>query len=294
MLEKMLTVRVRLILDLCDEPWAVLLVREELIDAILNLSINALHAMPEGGVLKYSTRNGHLNDEQAGKLDLCAGDYVLLTVSDSGCGIDADILDRVFDPFFTTKGNTGTGLGLSQIYGFVQRSGGAIEVHSKLGHGTYFVIYFPRCSQGIDVGNIITSNYTIDELGGTETILLVDDEPALRYLGQETLIPRGYTVLCADNAQQALDMLAAEPIDLLLTDIVLPGIDGYALAARVQRDHPSVKIQLVSGYEGDDEAKMMDEDLFGRLLHKPIATQALLERVREVLDAEGINNDGLL
>lgn len=283
MLEKALTARIKLVLELSEDLWSVWIDDADFEDAVLNLSINAMHAMEEGGQLIIRTSNEKINRADAYYLHLDEGDYAVLSIIDTGCGMDEKTKAKIFEPFYSTKGDKGTGLGLSQVYGFVERSGGAISVYSKPEEGTRFVLYFPRyhdnkeSKKSENVKNV--TNYS-----GKETILIVDDEPGLLFLASETLSNKGYKTFCAKDAKQALEILENESIDLLLSDIIMHGMDGYKLAAIVQDKYPAVKIQLTSGFDGDHRETILDHSLHQKLLNKPYSSQVLLQRIRELFD----------
>jgi len=285
MLEKTLTSRIKLVFELAEDLWPTYLDTGDLEDAIVNLSINAMHAMAMGGQLTIKSWNEHINSYQANSLQIKPGDYVLLSVTDTGCGMEATIKEQIFEPFFTTKGDQGTGLGMSQVYGFMERSNGVIKVYSEPGEGTQFVLYFPRYHEG---GKIINDNIIEDihpiNLQGSESILLVDDEPALLDLASDVLTQQGYTVHCANNGKQALEILAHQAIDLLLTDVIMPEMDGYQLAAAVQEQYPGIKILLASGFTDERHMDLVDDELHKNLISKPYNIQTLLIKVRELLN----------
>lgn len=283
MLEKTLTARIQLTFKLADDLWPVYLDSNDLEDTILNISINAMYAMEGNGELTFSTSNDHLNSIEAQILQLDAGDYVSLNIVDTGCGMDEKTKEEIFEPFFTTKGEAGTGLGLSQVYGFVQRSGGAINVHSELGHGTHFTIYFPRYLLSDSNADATEENIDAD-IKGKETILVVDDEPALLQLTTEILRSNDYNVLNALNGKQALKILGEESVDLLLSDVIMPGMDGYQLSTIVQEKYPAIKIQLVSGYSDNHHKDIADDKLNENLLNKPYSSKVLLQKVRALLE----------
>ncbi len=285
MLEKTLTVRIYLLLDLADDLWLVWLDSGDLEDAVLNMSINAMHAIDGNGDLTLRTSNVNLNRINANQLGLDPGDYVLLEITDTGCGMDSVILENIFDPFFSTKGDKGSGLGLSQVYGFVERSGGTVKVYSEVGLGAHFALYFPRCYER-DIENQETESHHLIESKTNETILVVDDESALVDLTCEILSEKNFNVIGANSAEQALQILATEPIDLLLSDIIMPEMDGYQLAAKVQEKYPQVKIQLVSGYTDKYQVDTSLSDLHNNILYKPLDAYALLKRVRTQLDIQ--------
>ncbi|MDH3327121.1 MAG: response regulator [Gammaproteobacteria bacterium] len=288
MLEKMLTVNHKFLLDLEENLWPVELDSGDMEDAILNMSINALHAIMPGGQITISTNNKQLNTIDAQLLGLSAGDYVLLRITDTGIGMDTITKEKIFDPFFTTKGEEGTGLGLSQVYGFVERSHGVIKVYSELGHGSRFELYFPRSNKSIP--KKITSPINIAmNLKGNETLLVVDDEEDMADLEHAILTSQGYHVITANNGEQALAILEKaalkkEKIDLIISDVVMPNMDGYQLAEQVRQRFPHIKLQMVSGFSDERQNGMADNDLHLNMLHKPYTSNVLLTRVRQLLD----------
>lgn len=282
MLEKTLTARIKLSLDLCDDIWFVELDSGDLNDAVVNMTINASHAIGANGNVTISTKNIYINSSEANTLNLNEGDYVSLSVSDTGSGIDTQTIGQIFDPFFTTKGDKGTGLGLSQVYGFVKRSGGNISVESELETGTDFVLYFPRYKHDTLPTEENKSEQRV--VNGTETILVVDDEASLCELARDILTSHGYRVLIASSAKQALLILEVEKIDLLFSDIIMPGINGYQLANEVEKKYPQVIIQLASGFSDAMNLKN-DFDISNlKILQKPYTSNELLVRLRTLLD----------
>jgi len=284
MLEKTLTARISMTFDLQEDLWPIWVDHSDIEDAILNMIINAMHAIQGNGQLVFRTHNQNINAFDATNLGLAANDYVILSISDTGCGMDAATKEKIFDPFFTTKGDKGTGLGLSQLYGFMDRSKGGIKVYSEPGHGTRFNLYFPRyiehdCNDQQDQEEVITNDK------GHETILLVDDEPSLLDLTSEILRLQGYKVLTAGSATQALKILELENIDLLLTDVIMPEMDGYQLVAKVKSKYPSVKIQLASGFADITNSGMIDHKLQQKMLNKPYNSQTLVKCIRKLLDS---------
>ncbi len=290
MLEKTLTARVKLVLDLEKNLPPVWLDGAELADAILNLCINAMHAIDKRGQLTIQTSIKKIYKSDARILQLTPGDYILLNVSDTGCGMNAKTKEKIFDPFYTTKGDKGTGLGLSQVYRFIERCNGSIQVSSELGQGTRFSLYFPMHDNlQLDKKSIIEKSLIktdkLTNLKGSETILVIDDERALRELAREILEAHGYRIFCADNAAQTMKILETNTIDLLLSDVIMPDIDGYQLATDVRKKYPNVKIQMVSGFQDDLQVKSSHDNEFFNLLHKPYHLQTLLVTVRKILDA---------
>ena len=274
-----------------DNLWPIYIDDGDLEDAILNLTINAMHAMPGSGVLTVTTKNTHLDANDAKVLGVNAGDYVTLCLQDTGSGMNEQTVEKIFDPFFTTKGEKGTGLGLSQVYGFVQRSKGAIRVVSEMDVGSGFYLYFPRYDIGNEMDEQRAEKET-DRLSGSETILVVDDERALRSLTEEVLSMNGYRVLTAKDAEDALDVLESNKVDLMLSDVIMPGLNGYQLARKVMESYPHVRIQMVSGYNDADKNIEVIRKLQLYQLQKPFNTRELLLRIRELLDAKV--NDALI
>ena len=285
MLKKTLTARIEIVMNLEQDLWAVWIDVSDLEDAIVNMCINASHAMDGHGKLTIETKNIHINASSERFLDLVPGDYVLLSLTDTGSGMSEITKERLFDPFYSTKGERGTGLGLSQVYGFVERSHGAIKVYSEEGHGSRFMLYFPRYEDGDkSQNNNVVNMSNANDLSGNETILIVDDEPVLLKLTSQVLSRQGYHVIAANCAAQALKELEANQVDLIISDIIMPDMDGYELAAAVQKKYPDLKIQLASGFADDRRNKMVDSDIQENILQKPYNLQKLLTRIRELLD----------
>lgn len=287
MLEKTLTARIQLEFQTQADLWPVFLDRNDLEDAILNMCINAMHAIEDSGKLEIQTRNFSIDPAQAAELKLQAGagEYVRLRICDTGYGIDEESLGRIFDPFYSTKGDQGSGLGLSQVYGFVKRSSGLVRVESEIDRGTCFDLYFPRY-QGELMQAETSEQLQAANARGKESILVVDDEPSLRFLLEETLSTVGYTVFMAENADHAIEILQDEHIDLMISDVIMPGMDGYKLAEYVREHYPQVKIQLASGYSDNRHQQSRDPALHDSLLVKPFDRQHLLYRVRELLHGD--------
>lgn len=283
MLNKMLTVRIDLILEPAKELWPILVDGSDIEDAILNISINAMHAIEGNGQLIIKTCNKKINMLDAQTLNLVAGDYVALHIKDTGCGMIPSVREKIFDPFYSTKGDGGTGLGLSQVYGFIARSKGAIKVCSELKKGTEFILYFPRQIE-IEHKNIASKSQSTANTRGDENILIVDDEPALRELNCEILRQQGYNVFQAENGERALEALERESIDLLFSDIIMPGMNGFELTNIVKEKFPNIKIQLSSGFSGDQHANKIDKKIRDNMLQKPIASRVLLEKIRKLLN----------
>lgn len=257
---------------------------------IMNLAVNARDAMPEGGQLTIETANVDFSDASiACRIDIPPGHFVMLAVSDTGIGMDAETKTRLFEPFFTTKEpGKGTGLGLSTVYGIVKQSGGAIRVYSERGFGTTIKIYLPRIQYGTDLAAVPTPA-RIPETRGIETVLLVEDEESLRRLTRKILERNGYTVLVAQDGAEALQICEAHQgsIHLLLTDIVLPGMNGRELVQRVLRILPQIRVVYMSGYTDRVIGQLGIPDLDGPFLEKPFTSEALTRKLREALAGAG-------
>ncbi|PYT58899.1 MAG: hypothetical protein DMG35_16325 [Acidobacteria bacterium] len=252
---------------------------------IMNLAVNARDAMPEGGRLIIETSNVDLDGTYNAKHSIVReGQYVLLAVSDTGTGMDAETQSHIFEPFFTTKAQgKGTGLGLATVYGVVKQSGGFIWVYSELGRGTTFKIYLPRVDQPVD--RLIPSPSMSEAPRGTETILLTEDERDVREVAREFLESGGYTVIEARDGADALGLAETHrgAIDLLITDMVMPRMTGQELAARLKEKQPELRMLYMSGYSERAAAESMQHDPSVRLLAKPFSRSALLRVVHELL-----------
>jgi PAS domain S-box-containing protein len=258
---------------------------------IMNIAVNARDAMPQGGKLTIETANVTLDENFARThVPLAAGDYVMLAISDTGVGMDNETQSHIFEPFFTTKGSRGTGLGLSTVYGIVKQSGGFIFVDSQPERGTALRAYFPRIDGREDAAAAQDSLGLPRAEPGQETILLVEDETNLRRLARQYLETQGYKILEAEDGAAALQIVDGHQgaIDLLLTDIVMPGVNGRELAARVTDLLPNVRVLYMSGYSENAVGQDGTLDAGINLLQKPFSLPALKDRVREVLDSEPI------
>ncbi|VAW68951.1 diguanylate cyclase/phosphodiesterase (GGDEF & EAL domains) with PAS/PAC sensor(s) [hydrothermal vent metagenome] len=289
MLEKTLTARITLVLDLEPALWPVRIDSGDLEDAIINLSINASHAIDGNGQLTLRTHNEQLDKLDAQTQQLPPGDYILLSVTDTGRGMDENTREKIFDPFFSTKGEQGTGLGLSQVYGFVKRSKGEIKVYSEPGQGSRFALYFPRSKQTDTPVQVTDRVDKKRNLLGHETLLVVDDEPDLVELASNILSTHGYQVHSAISAKQALSILEKTHIDLMISDVIMPVMDGYQLAALVQKKYPHIRIQMASGFADDRHniTANISNALHQNLLYKPYTSTTLLVHVRDLLDDVG-------
>jgi two-component system, cell cycle sensor histidine kinase and response regulator CckA len=257
--------------------------RGQIEQILLNLAVNARDAMPNGGKLELATSNASLNAPQieSGGVELPPGHYVLLSVRDSGTGMAADVRSHIFEPFFTTKERgKGTGLGLATVYGIVRESRGFIAVDSTPGKGTTFNIYFPADEAART--EAAPAAITPVAPGGSETILLVEDEAALREITCEYLQSRGYTVLSAESGMKALEICRVheEPIDILMTDIIMPGIQGPELVKSALEMRPHIRVIYVSGYS-DRGLEIVNADSSAVLLRKPYSLSDLGHTIRE-------------
>lgn len=282
MIEKTLTVRIELIYELDAEMWNIYVDKNELEDSILNMAINAMHAMPDGGRLLIKSKNMHIEKLEADTLNISEGEYVELSISDTGTGISEDVKNHIFDPFYTTKENKGSGLGLSQVYSFVKKSNGVIKLYSELGKGTRFSLFFPRYKGDYDYN--AESIAEEKDLSGNENILVVDDEKALIRVAKNILEGKGYKIFTAENGMQALTILENEKIDLVLSDIVMHEMDGYELVNIIQETYPWIKIQLTSGFSDIPSKHEMINKVDNKLLQKPYDSVSLLCSVRAALE----------
>jgi PAS domain S-box-containing protein len=270
---------------LSDDLWPVKVDRAQLEAALVNLCVNARDAMPEGGRLLIGTRNQTLDSGYAAKNpDVAPGEYAMLSVTDSGSGMAPAVLAQVFDPFFTTKrAGKGTGLGLSMVYGFIKQSKGHISVESEVGDGTTFRIYLPRTDEPV-VERLPRPQ--VEMKRGRERVLVVEDDSEVRVTTVEQLKTLGYEVNCAGDGAAALAAIkaASEPYDLLLTDVMMPRLNGKALADEVALRWPKTKVVFMSGYAGDS---IVHEGVVAAgvlLLSKPFAKSELSQMVRRALD----------
>jgi PAS domain S-box-containing protein len=251
---------------------------------IMNLAVNARDAMPSGGKLTIETASVTLDED-------FAREYIMLAISDTGEGMDTETQSHLFEPFFTTKGLKGTGLGLSTVYGIVKQSGGYIWVYSEPGKGTAFKIYLPRVAEPSESAAVAAaSSGTLKAEGGKETILLVEDEDNLRRLARQYLEKQGYNVVDAADGAMALEIADAHEgvVHLLLTDVIMPGMNGRELAQRMLEIRPNVKVLYMSGYTENVIAPNGTLDAGVSLLQKPFNLRDLKDRVREVLDSTPI------
>jgi two-component system cell cycle sensor histidine kinase/response regulator CckA len=257
---------------------------------VMNLATNARDAMPRGGKLTIETTNVSLDQAYVQKhVIVPAGEYALLTVSDSGEGIPEKHLSHIFEPFYTTKeAGKGTGLGLATVYGIVKQSAGFIWVYSEPGKGTTFKIYLPRL---VRAGEVERPPQVVQSSPhGRETVLLVEDEAAVRASTSEFLVRCGYTVVAADNGEEALRASRdySGPIHLMITDVVMPKMGGPQVAAQLLAERPDMKTLFVSGYAENTVLQHGNIDVTARFLSKPFSLSTLANKIREVLETSDL------
>jgi signal transduction histidine kinase/CheY-like chemotaxis protein len=254
---------------------------------LMNLTVNARDAMPAGGTLTIATADADLDQ---GYVDLhgavTPGRYVMISVSDTGIGMSPETLTRVFEPFFTTKDKgKGTGLGLSTVYGIVKQNGGCVWAYSELGRGTTFKVYIPRVDEPLESAAPRTTAPSFYR--GTECVLLVEDDSAVRALARAVLVQQGYTVVDASSPLEGIELARGYefPIHLLLTDVIMPGMSGREFASRVREARPEVCVLYMSGYARNLMTSQGVLEAGVQFLEKPFSPQALACKVREVLDS---------
>jgi nitrogen-specific signal transduction histidine kinase/ActR/RegA family two-component response regulator len=266
--------------------WPVEVDASELEAVILNLAVNARDAMPNGGKLTIEASNSYLDEAYCQKhAETVPGQYVQIAVSDTGAGMPKEVVDRAFEPFFTTKGTgQGTGLGLSQVYGFVKQSGGHVKIYSEIGEGTTIKIYLPRF---IGIAAVVETMTAEPARGLTgECVLVVEDDADVRGYVADTLGSLGYDVLQAENAEKALDLIDEyEGIKLLLTDVVMPGMNGRKLAEAAIERRPHLKVLFMTGYSRNAIVHQGRLDPGVSLIQKPVTSESLATAVRKRLDS---------
>lgn len=285
LLVRSLGARIKIETALDSQLWGIRVDRAQLGSVLLNLAVNARDAMPQGGVLQIATHNVTLDKQAAAAARLAAGDYVGIAVADSGAGIAPEVIERVFEPFFTTKQpGRGSGLGLAMVQAFVRQCGGQVRLSSKQGAGTVVRLYLPRAQIQLDLPNIGASEEIRLARQG-ETVLVVEDNERVRNYVVERLRRLGYGVVAATDGKSALQALRnAERVDLLFSDIDMPGLDGVKLAERARRVRPQLRILFTSAHAdaGSEPDKRFRHGY--RLLLKPYRKQELARMVRTTLD----------
>ena len=277
-----------IVFDVSTDPnlWNVKADKTQFEQVLMNLVVNARDAMPNGGKLTIKTKNVELDEEYATvHKNVKPGKYILISVTDTGQGMTQEVQEKIFDPFFTTKEyGKGTGLGLATVFGIVKQHQGNIWLYSEPGHGTTFKIYLPATEKS---SGSTEENLQKPSSGGTERILVVDDDETVRYFVRDTLQYHDYTVTTAASGNEALALLdtSAVPFDLVLTDVIMPRMDGWQLAEKIRRKNPDTRVLFVSGY--DDHILSMekinaDPQLF--FMSKPLSTTSLTHKIREIFD----------
>lgn len=285
MLRRLIGEDIDLSVTLASDLGAVKADPGQLEQVVMNLAVNARDAMPDGGQICIETENVVVSNSDANQLEVSQGNYVAMHVIDTGLGMDEATKAQIFEPFFTTKEEgKGTGLGLSTVFGIVKQSDGAIEVRSKIGQGTCFTIYLPIEKK--KSSSQLEKSVNLNDVRGEETILLVEDEDAVRKLTEEVLTDCGYTVLSACQGDEALEKYGQSDvaIDLLLTDVVMPGMNGRELALRMKSSHPEVSVLFMSGYAENAIVRdgIVDPDI--HLIEKPFEPEDLMVKIRHILD----------
>jgi nitrogen-specific signal transduction histidine kinase/CheY-like chemotaxis protein len=275
--------------------WPVHADAHQIENALLNLALNAKDAMPDGGCLTIETANTYLDDAYVRRFgDVAAGQYVVTCVTDTGTGIAKELIEQVFEPFFTTKPHgEGSGLGLAMVHGFVKQSGGHVRIYSEEGQGTTVKIYLPRLIQAAEPAAVPAgkpdgaAGFTaMPRARPNEVIVLVEDNDGVRGYAKDVLEELGYWVIEAANSEEALRLLAKKPrIDLLFTDVVLPGASGRELADQIKQLYPHVPVLYTTGYTRNAIVHQGRLDPGVQLLNKPYTQQDLARKVRELLDA---------
>jgi CheY-like chemotaxis protein len=288
MLRRVIGEDINLVIVAGEGLWSVKADPGQIEQVIINLAVNARDAMPQGGQLTIETANVDLDEHYAqAHTDSKPGPHVMLAVSDSGTGMDAQTKARIFEPFFTTKGvGKGTGLGLSTVFGIVKQSGGNIWVYSELGSGTSFKIYLPRVIEAVEQAEPAMAQTSSRR--GSETVLLVEDEEAVRVLVRKVLEANGYTVLEASHGAAALVTIDVHkhPIDLLMTDVIMPEMSGRQLAARVSAQRPQMKVLYMSGYTDNAILHHGGLQSGANFLQKPFTPDTLVRKLRAILDTD--------
>jgi two-component system cell cycle sensor histidine kinase/response regulator CckA len=284
-LRRTLGEHIEIALDLTDDVWPIVVDAAQLEAALLNLATNARDAMPAGGHLTISTANRHLDEDYATRApELSPGDFAMIQITDTGAGIPSALKHRIFEPFFTTKPpERGTGLGLSMVFGFIKQSGGHIDVYSEPGIGTTFRLYLPRSDAAATEVPVSETPAVAENAFGTgQTILVVEDDNDLRFVVVRQIMRLGYRVLEATTAAAALAVMECEPVDLLFTDVVMPGgTNGFELMRRVREQWPETKVLLTSGFpEGTPNGNVGAPSTTARVLAKPYLREELAQALQ--------------
>jgi len=289
MLARALGERVQIRTSLAPDLWIADVDASQVEDALVNLAINARDAMPQGGILTIETRNTSLDaDYAATNIEVAPGDYTMLAVSDTGCGMPPDVVERAFEPFFSTKAEgKGTGLGLSMVYGFAKQSKGHVKIYSEVGHGTTVSLYLPRSASDVPTARESNDNEPRVDRTGHESILVIEDDDHVRTISVRHLTELGYRVHATENGAAAIALLeGGEPFDLVFTDVVMPGgKSGYDVADAALVHRPGIKVLLTTGYAGPQNGPVPAKHANAPLLRKPFRKQELADAIRKALDA---------
>jgi CheY-like chemotaxis protein len=286
MLQRLIGEDIELVMVLGEDLGKVKVDPGQMEQVVMNLAVNARDAMPMGGRLILETSNVEVEEEDTRRhMDLKVGLYVMLSVRDTGVGIASEVREYIFEPFFTTKERgKGTGLGLSMVYGIVNQSRGFIGVESELEQGTTFKIYFPRVVERVE--GLEARSVKQEMPRGSETVLVVEDDGAVRNLASQILKEQGYRILEASNGEEALSLYGVmkEPIHLVLTDVVMPRMSGRELVERLISLYPEMRVLYMSGYTDDAIVQhgVLEEGV--SYIQKPFTMEGLAKKVREVLD----------
>jgi signal transduction histidine kinase/ActR/RegA family two-component response regulator len=292
LLRRTISEKISLELDMPASVWRLQCDPNQLESAILNLVINARDAMPDGGRLSIQTGNASVDDDQARRWNMVPGQYVSVAVADTGMGMPPGVVDRVFEPFFTTKPlGVGTGLGLPMIYSFAQQSQGSVRIESEVGRGTTVTIYLPRCLDGADAAADEQAGAVAHPSGAGRVVLVVEDEQSVRSLVMEVLQDQGYRGMSAMDGAAALEILkSGAHVDLLITDVGLPGLDGPQLVEAALARRPDLKVLFMTAYARDAPVGVTAEGRPISLLLKPFTVDGLLDRVRQTFEARAQPN----
>ena len=290
MLRRLIGEDIELTMRLASDLWPSEIDPTRMEQVVINLAVNARDALPEGGRLTIETANVVLDEAFADHhLGVQAGEYVMLTVSDNGTGMDDEVKRHIFEPFFTTKERgRGSGLGLTTVFGIVKQSRGYVGVHSEVDHGAVFEVYLPRVAAGDRAPAQLSPAETAAPAGGSESVLLVEDNAMVRNLVRSVLAAQGYEVLVAQDGEDGLQVAHnyGGPIHLLLTDVIMPRLGGWALAERLRPSRPEMRVLFISGYADDISVRRSTPDKGIHFLPKPFDVDTLAQKVRSVLDGE--------
>ena len=280
--------RIALKLEISSEACFIFADKNDLNEAVLNICINAMHAISGEGEICIRLHVEYVDETTAFAVSLPIGRYVLLEIADTGCGMGEAVLEKIFDPFYTTKGDDGTGIGLSQVYAFVDRSNGSIRVNSRLGVGSEFSLRFPLADHDSTPGSHAVVSDSESDLN-PKSVLVVDDESSLRLVASDMLSDVGYRVFLAGNADEALHILSAEQIDVVLSDVIMSGMDGFELCKTVKRLYPAIQTIIASGYLGDGfDLSNVDKSLHSSIIRKPYSRSELLAAIEKALQSRGV------